>query len=1458
MKKLFMFLLLFMVVSQAQALTKEEYLTGGDYIGSKNTWYDPFYLHLVDYEALESGELGTGSKFYLDSDISGATAGTSWATAVDTLKEAIALCADNNGDIIYVAQGHEEDVTHDSALVVNKAGITIYGFGEGEDMPEISFITAAGAELTISEADCTIYNIRFLSAYEGGLTAGIVIDGDGDGTRIIGCDFRETSDTYEMLIMISAATGADELVIVGNRFIGVAGGGDTIAIDLAGASNQTVIADNYFYGDWEGYVIENGATSLSMLIQNNVVHNLDDGAGKLMIFSALSTGDVVGNKCYGNGATFAFSGAAMFVSPDNVFMQTEATAAVTRNYESMLGAFTGPVSGAAIDDNVKAATSLIKIDTAAIIEDFTTYGLDELTSDDDRGASLTYPDSIVAESVFNFLMSKTLAVDTYDYKTDSLEMLHDIVGAYAGTSGATDNESAKADIDLLQTDVTSLISAVIAMDDTGWVGTNAGASSTVAVVTLLSGFGEDFFNTGWSMIVLHNVASDGAAPEGEIRDIIDYVSGTGTFTLNYALTAALATGDRVMVKRTEELELDIPTVLGSSGQIWYVSSITGSSGNVGDGTGKTWENAFATVTLAEAKCGEGDTVYIAAGHDEDVTTGTLKIDNAPNVSFIGLGEGDARPLITCTDDGTALNIDEAGITIKNIRLQSGVTACDIGIDVDAVAIGCTLENISFIDGEETTVDEFVICIRVNALASNLTVKNCTYYSLDASDHVASFIDLSGTTIDSPSVIGCTIFGDFSQAPIWGDAAIPVNVLIKDNVISNTTSGQLCIEFTGAATGICQGNMLHSPAYGANGITIIDPGEMKCIENYAVDAINETAILVPFSAETSDITAVEDGSNLERLEYLQELSESALAALNIDTTRSAANVEQVWYVDSVSAVGGSADTWGTSANTIKAAIDLAADSTNAIIFVAPNHADTIAAAVAIDCPGVRIIGLGHGESRPKLTFTAEASCLAHEVADVMWKNIIFISGTLDTTAGITLDTDSEGTIFEDCVWINTTTIEFVSCVTASAACEDVRFTRCRFINDTTDGGAAAAITNIVAVCDNWIIEDCYFFGAWTTAAITSDDAETNWIVRNNIAQQNSTGVPAIKITTAASGVAYGNKSYADTWNTITDFGVMKVYDNLETYAADESGYLNPAAPVHNPAIHGTGRVIYLDSGATAGAGNTWLTAFETLDAALAVCVAGRGDTIYVAPGHVEGEDQAAAIATIAKAGVSIIGVSNRSASGAIAAGVVTGNDSSMPTFILENAAATLSVTKDNVTIKGIRFEADAANVAAAITASATADGLRVENCVFRDGAAAEELVIGISVIAACHNVMIENNYFSTLTAGTCNNAIKLAGASDNSVIRGNICYGTYATGVLLASGAVSLDLIIMDNVFVTTVAGVGVALNAGNTGVLARNMIGTTESWANSLTGTNAMICFENYVTGAVNKSGVIYPVVDSE
>lgn len=1308
---------------------------------------------VADLEALSGGvydNIGTGDIFYVDSGVAVDLAGTTWATAFDTLQEGINACAANNGDIVYVAQGHAEDITHASALDADNAGITIVGIGNGADMPEISFITNATAELTISAADVCIYNIRFLGAYVGGITTGIQIADAGDGAMILGCEFRETDNTMEQLKMINAAANADELVIVGNRFISESGGDDTAAIYLVGGSDKTIIQGNHFLGDWTGAVIDGlQAVSTELVIADNYICNIDTSAGKTIQVESTATGVISGNQCYANGAGFALVGDDMLISPDNVAMNTEGVP--TRTFEQMMGPFTG-ATGGLVGTTIYADMVLAQTDLDAIIADFTDYGLDHLVyaaeSDDPND------DSILAKLA-------TAGADWSDFSaaTMSLEALNtdlDAILLDTGTSLVTTLAG-----------INTSISAISAYGYAGFKGTCTSnpANTSQAACTTLGGFGDDYFNTGWSLMVILNEDTAGGDPEGDIIDIVDYVSSTGLFTLNVAASAQITTSDCIFIVRKEELNLDDVTMLGGSGTtIRYVES-----GSSGDGTGLTWENAYATVALAEAACAAGDIVYIAEAHDEEIADVVM---NIAGVSFIGMGEGNARPLLTCNDSTDEITIGAAGITVKNIRLEAGADQVVAAFRIDAAGVGCTLENISFIKGEGNN-EEFIICIDLHATAYQLTVKDCTYHNTAATTaHASCFIDLTEGTIDGCTIIGCNLFGEFANGAIYS-TAVCTNLSIIDNVISNTTAAKYAIQLSGAATGVLVNNRLYSNDYA----TMLDPGSLKCSGNLGVDAIDQQAIAMPISAETTDVTEVSNGSNLERLEYLQNLGSDALGLLG------AGSAGTVIYVDTGEGTGTEDGlTWATAHDTIKEAIDDCTDNAGDVILVASGHAEDMGTD-GIDCPGVSIIGLGSGEGRPVLTFNTGADVMAHTVANVKWKNLIFVPSTQDCTVAITLNGSSDGAVFEDCVFRGDGAgLEFVSTITFSAAaCDNVRFTRCIFDNQG-GGNATAAITNIVGAQVGLTIEDCEFIGVWSEAAINSTQTDLNMVVRNNLVTNTSSGKFAIELEHASStGFLVDNFCYANTYGSVIDPGGLMCYNNRVSSAVDQSGSVYPAIPQQIDRIHGTGQVFYVDAAGSNGDARTWATAAQALDTAIGYCTSNRGDFIYVAQGHAETIGAATAF-TLDIAGLSIIGI---------------GNGDNRPIFNMGNIASTIVTTNagDNLLIENIKFLATVTDVAICLDIVDGTDNVTIRNCVFEaetDGT--DEFTESILVGNNCHFTTIDNCVFD-MANGAAVAAISSDDDTDHCTIKNCKIMGDYSTACVEFSTQASFDLHIIDNIMI---------------------------------------------------------------
>jgi len=300
-----------------------------------------FGLYDTDIANLQSGDnLGTGNVYYVDSGVGSDTYdGTEPEWALATLDAAMAKCTANNGDRIYIIQSHGENEAVAAGTNFDVAGVIIVGLGEGDDMPEIS-LTAVGSTIQFAAADVTLKHVRILGNFTNGVTKAVNVLDAGDGYRIIDCEFKETSNTKELLIMVNVAADADRGLIYGCRFLGEAGGTDSSAVFFAGGSDKTIIANNDFIGDWSGYVIDGTtAASTEIMVYGNYVYNADTTAGKTLAFHASTTGGLISNQCYGNGTSFALVGDAMFVSPDNVCMSTENVE--TRNYESMFGAYTG-------------------------------------------------------------------------------------------------------------------------------------------------------------------------------------------------------------------------------------------------------------------------------------------------------------------------------------------------------------------------------------------------------------------------------------------------------------------------------------------------------------------------------------------------------------------------------------------------------------------------------------------------------------------------------------------------------------------------------------------------------------------------------------------------------------------------------------------------------------------------------------------------------------------------------------------------------------------------------------------------------------------------------------------------------------------------------------------------------------------------------------------------------------
>lgn len=124
------------------------------------------------------------------------------------------------------------------------------------------------------------------------------------------------------------------------------------------------------------------------------------------------------------------------------------------------------------------------------------------------------------------------------------------------------------------------------------------------------------------------------------------------------------------------------------------------------------------------------------------------------------------------------------------------------------------------------------------------------------------------------------------------------------------------------------------------------------------------------------------------------------------------------------------------------------------------------------------------------------------------------------------------------------------------------------------------------------------------------------------------------------------------------------------------------------------------GSSDGNAGTFTAPFSTLDYAIGRCVAGRGDIIFIKPGHAESITSATTIA-LDVAGVAIVGL---------------GKGSACPTFTFTTAnTATIPVSAADMAIINCKFVGNFLGIASAITVGA-APNFTVQNCDFSDTSA----------------------------------------------------------------------------------------------------------------------------------------------
>lgn len=267
---------------------------------------------------------------------------------------------------------------------------------------------------------------------------------------------------------------------------------------------------------------------------------------------------------------------------------------------------------------------------------------------------------------------------------------------------------------------------------------------------------------------------------------------------------------------------------------------------------------------------------------------------------------------------------------------------------------------------------------------------------------------------------------------------------------------------------------------------------------------------------------------------------------------------------------------------------------------------------------------------------------------------------------------------------------------------------------------------------------------------------------------------------------------------------------------------------------------------AGYGQNPDSPLATVDYAVGLCTASKGDVIYVMPGHAESLTTATSL-TMDVAGVKVVGL---------------GFGGLRPTFTITTATtATWNVTAANCWVENVLIVSNFLNVAASMTVAATGTGLTLKDVEFRDTSAVLGSLIHLSVAADADDMTITGmrSIATALTAAATNNVL-FAGGCDRLRITNSVFHGACTGAVIGASAAASTNVYLndIDLLNTDTTAGLGIAFHNSATGFVDNVVSINLKNAVKGVTGTGLSIGPNVVYSNAVNAyAGLFSYTVDS-
>lgn len=270
--------------------------------------------------------------------------------------------------------------------------------------------------------------------------------------------------------------------------------------------------------------------------------------------------------------------------------------------------------------------------------------------------------------------------------------------------------------------------------------------------------------------------------------------------------------------------------------------------------------------------------------------------------------------------------------------------------------------------------------------------------------------------------------------------------------------------------------------------------------------------------------------------------------------------KVFWVDSNVGSDGNSGRPTYPLATVAKAVSLCTANKGDVIYVAPNHAETIADATSLvlSIAGISLLGQGNSSSRPTITFaTAAAASIVVSAADVRISNMNFVCNIASQVTMI--DCNAATTRIDNCYFTegSATGLTFIDVNGGGAnVCDGVKVINCEF-NAPTAGNYNTAI-ELGEVADKVEVKGCTVFGDFDDACIHNPTGKvlTNLTLVDCVLSNNQTGIHAVELVSACTGIAKNLSMFTDTYATTIDPGALKCFGTYSVSAVDVNARLNP--------------------------------------------------------------------------------------------------------------------------------------------------------------------------------------------------------------------------------------------------------------------------------------------------------------